>query len=198
MTSQYTSNLFLLYYRAIKIGSTSLHTSSQLLENLLSLLPQLAVKIPNSTFNNIQSIHIKTTTSTALPIYNISLDKRFAGPSQEEIAAREKRLKEKEEKKAEKEREREERRLERSATKDGKGRGKKQKKEKVEGEKGGKRERDEEIELDLEAPIVADGGEEKEERPMKKAKKSNSKVVEEIVAEPVKEKKEKKSKKVKA
>lgn len=121
---------------SIKIGSTSVHTPAQLQANLLALIPQLAVRIPNSDFSNIQSLNIKTSTSIALPIYNTTLDTagRFAGPSKDETDAIAKRQAEKDAAKAEQERkeaEREERRKERSATREGKGRAEKEKKRKA-------------------------------------------------------------------
>lgn len=112
---------------SVKIGSTSLHSADELTANLLALIPQLAVRIPHSSWDNIQSLHIKSSTSTALPIYSVSLDKegRFKGPSEAEEAAKAERaaLKEaKEEERMERELQKEQRRIERSATKDGKGR----------------------------------------------------------------------------
>ncbi|KAK4046464.1 proteasome-interacting protein cic1 [Microbotryomycetes sp. JL201] len=111
---------------SIKIGSLELHDEAQLVANLLSAIPQLAVRIPESPFSNIQSLHIKTSTSTALPIYNARLNDEgvFAGPTQEEIEAKKAAAKEKEKREAEKE----ERRKERSATKEGKGRVEKKRK----------------------------------------------------------------------
>lgn len=123
---------------SVKIGSTSLHSAEQLTANLLALIPQLAVRIPHSAWDNIQSLHIKSATSTALPIYSVSLDKagRFKGASADEEAAKVERAAQKEAKeeaRMEREFAKEQRRLERSATKDGKGReGKKSEKRKAE------------------------------------------------------------------
>ncbi|KAK4047679.1 proteasome-interacting protein cic1 [Microbotryomycetes sp. JL221] len=107
----------------IKIGSTGLHTQQQLVDNLLSAIPQLAIKIPDSTFDNIQSLHIKTSTSTSLPIYNQTLDDKgiFKQPSQDQIDKVQ-------QIKQDKEKQREIGRKERSATKSGKGRAEKKRK----------------------------------------------------------------------
>ncbi|SGY18148.1 BQ5605_C015g07989 [Microbotryum silenes-dioicae] len=114
---------------SIKFGSTGLHTPEQLLDNLLCVIPQLAVRLPfpNDGFDIIQTLHIKSTHSTALPIYNVSLDDqgRFKGPSQAEIEVVQAKKEEKERlalEKQKKELEKEKRRIERSATKTGKGR----------------------------------------------------------------------------
>jgi ribosome biogenesis protein UTP30 len=146
------------------------------------------------SFSNIQSLHIKTTTSVSLPIYNCTLDAqgRFAGPSEDEVKAVEKRRAEKEaeeDARAQKELEREERRKERSATKEGKGRAEKKRKT-----PGGGAEQDvvvEEVEIPVTEPIVEAT---EVERPAKKAKKAKTvEVVEEVA--PVAEEKVKKSKK---
>lgn len=163
--------------RSVKFGSTSLHTPEQLTANLLSLIPQLAVRIPNSPFSNIQSLHIKTSTSISLPIYNCTLDDagRFSGPTAEEVAAVEKRRGEKaaqQELKEQKEREREVRRKERSATKEGKGRAEKKRKAPVAGDV-----EVDETDLPLDTPLT-DATE--TARPVKKSKKAPAKAVEEI------------------
>ncbi len=173
---------------SVKIGSTSLHTPEQLTANLLALIPQLAVKIPHSDWDNIQSLHIKSATSTSLPIYSVSLDKagRFKGPSDKEEAAKAERaaLKEaKEEARMERELQKEQRRIERSATKDGKGReGKKSEKRKAEVEEV-------EEDVSLTEPIA-----EAAAKPAK-AKKEKKAEVAEVEASP---RPAKKSKKVKA
>lgn len=59
---------------AIKIGSLSAHSPQQLLENLIATIPYLAVRLPMGGWDNVQSLHIKTTTSTSLPIWSCSLD----------------------------------------------------------------------------------------------------------------------------
>ncbi|GAA6034762.1 hypothetical protein JCM8097_001157 [Rhodosporidiobolus ruineniae] len=114
---------------SIKLGTTSLHSQPELLANLRAVLPFLASRIPNTpgTFSNILSLHLKTSTSTSLPIYNASLASAFETPelSESQKAEKKKKEEEKEKKKAEraaKEEEKEKRRKERSATKDGKGR----------------------------------------------------------------------------
>jgi ribosome biogenesis protein UTP30 len=172
---------------SVKIGSTSLHSAEQLTANLLALIPQLAVRIPHSNWDNIQSLHIKSATSTSLPIYSVSLDKegRFKGPSAEEEAAKTERaaLKEaKEEERIERELAKEQRRIERSATKDGKGRdGKKSEKRKAQVEEV-------EEDVSLTEPIA-------EATKPAKAKKAAKAEVAEVEASP---RPAKKSKKVKA
>ncbi|KAM0751162.1 ribosomal protein L1, partial [Meredithblackwellia eburnea MCA 4105] len=59
---------------SIKFGSTSLHTPTELLSNLISLIPTLAPRLPSGGWSNVQSLHIKSSTSTSLPIFNTSLD----------------------------------------------------------------------------------------------------------------------------
>ncbi|GAA5865618.1 hypothetical protein JCM8547_007664 [Rhodosporidiobolus lusitaniae] len=127
---------------SIKLGTTSLHTPQELLSNLLAVLPFLATRIPNTpaTFSNILSLHLKTSTSTSLPIYNASLESAFeeVRGSKEQEEERERKVRERKEREEEKE----VRRRERSATKEGRGRlekGTKRRQEEVEGE-------DEEIE----------------------------------------------------
>lgn len=58
---------------AIKIGSLDAHTPEQLRENLLAVIPHLAARLPMGGWDNVQSLHIKTTTSMALPLWNCSL-----------------------------------------------------------------------------------------------------------------------------
>ena len=41
-------------------------------ENIMAVLPCAIKKIPGGSLNNVQSIHIKSTTSTALPLYSAS------------------------------------------------------------------------------------------------------------------------------
>ncbi|GAA5985734.1 hypothetical protein JCM10908_007090 [Rhodotorula pacifica] len=114
---------------SIKLGTTALHSPEELLANLDAVLPHIATRIPNapSTFSNIQSLHLKTSTSVSLPIYVASLQQRFeatglsAAQEEEKRAAKEKKEKEKEERQKRAE-EKEKRRAERSATKEGKGR----------------------------------------------------------------------------
>lgn len=74
---------------SIKVGTTELHSPTELYENLLALLPQLAVRLPHGGWDNLQSLHLKTSTSISLPLYNVSLDVagRFSGPSTAELEA---------------------------------------------------------------------------------------------------------------
>lgn len=157
---------------SIKIGTTSLHTPSELLANLLAVLPYIATRIPNahSSFSNVQSLHLKTSTSTSLPIYNSKLEDRFTGfeLTQEEQKAKDEKLAEKKKLKEEKE----QRAKERSATKDGKGR--LEKKRTVDEEETEETEETEKAEV--EETVVTEAApakkvEEESKRPSKKAKK---------------------------
>jgi ribosome biogenesis protein UTP30 len=108
---------------SIKIGTTALHSPTELYDNLIALLPQLAVRLPHGGFENVQSLHIKTSTSVSLPIYNTSLDVagRFSRPSASEVNAVEGKAAEKlviKEAKEEKVRVRETRRIEREVEKE--------------------------------------------------------------------------------
>ncbi|BGP20189.1 hypothetical protein JCM10213_005957 [Rhodosporidiobolus nylandii] len=156
---------------SIKIGTTSLHSAAELLANLQAVLPYLASRIPNTpaTFSNILSLHLKTSTSTSLPIYNASLATAFDAPElseaqkKERDAAVQKKAQEKAERKA-KEEEKERRRKERSATKEGKGRLEKRTQEDV-------AEEDAEIEAVAEVAAPVEDAKTEEPKP-KKAKKS--------------------------
>jgi len=53
---------------AIKIGTTA-QDPSQIFENLQTALPRIVEKIPRK-WKNIQSLHVKTSDSISLPIYN--------------------------------------------------------------------------------------------------------------------------------
>lgn len=57
---------------SIKVGKTNM-TSEQVAENILTALPAIIDRIPKK-WDNIQSIHLKTSTSVALPIWNRTLD----------------------------------------------------------------------------------------------------------------------------
>ncbi|GAA5929868.1 ribosomal L1 domain-containing protein [Sporobolomyces koalae] len=154
---------------SIKIGTTSLHTPAELLANLQAVLPYIATRIPNapSTFSNVQSLHLKTSTSTSLPIYNAKLEDRFTGYelTEEEQKAKDDKLAEKKRIKEEKE----QRKKERSATKDGQGRlEKKRTADEEETEETEKAQEQEEQEVTEAAPAKK---EEAEKRPNKKAKK---------------------------
>lgn len=59
---------------SIKIGSLSAHSTEDLIDNLVATIPYLAVRLPMGGWDNIQSLHIKTTTSASLPIWSCSLD----------------------------------------------------------------------------------------------------------------------------
>jgi ribosome biogenesis protein UTP30 len=60
--------VFFLFLSAVRIGLTNF-TEQQILENLHAVLQALNQKLPGK-WKNIQSLHIKTTESVALPIYN--------------------------------------------------------------------------------------------------------------------------------
>ena len=146
---------------SVKIGSTSQHSAAELGANLRAVLPYIATRIPAapSTFANVQSLHLKSSTSVSLPIYNASLATRFDAVPEgaEATEARHKA----EEKKAEEKRKRDERdaakekrRLERAVTKEGKGRAE-------------KREREEDVEEEGEAAAAV-----VDEAPKPKAKKA--------------------------
>ncbi|GAA5904328.1 hypothetical protein JCM8208_006837 [Rhodotorula glutinis] len=121
---------------SVKIGSTSQHSAAELGANLRAVLPYIATRIPAapSTFANIQSLHLKSSTSVSLPIYNASLATRFdAVPESAEALDERKKA---EDKKADEKRKRDERdaakekrRLERAVTKEGKGRAEKRERE---------------------------------------------------------------------
>ncbi|KPV73382.1 uncharacterized protein RHOBADRAFT_48785 [Rhodotorula graminis WP1] len=121
---------------SVKIGSTSQHSAAELGANLRAVLPYIATRIPAapSTFANVQSLHLKSSTSVSLPIYNASLSTRFdAVPETAEAADERKKA---EDKKADEKRKRDERdaakekrRLERAVTKEGKGRAEKRERE---------------------------------------------------------------------
>lgn len=59
---------------AIKIGSLSAHSAQDILDNLVATIPYLAVRLPMGGWDNVQSLHIKTTSSTSLPMWSCSLD----------------------------------------------------------------------------------------------------------------------------
>lgn len=128
LTRSSTGNL----HSSIKLGTTALHSADELLANLDAVLPYIATRIPNTpaSFKNIQSLHLKTSTSVSLPIYTASLDQRFeevglsAAQEEEKRAAKERKQKTAEERQKRAE-EKEKRRAERSATKEGKGRAEK-------------------------------------------------------------------------
>jgi ribosome biogenesis protein UTP30 len=92
---------------AVKIGSLAEHTAAQLRENLLAAIPHLAVRLPMGGWDNVQSLHIKTTSSAALPLWNCALDLpgeeskegRFfvADVNEDEVEAKKQAKKEKEE-----------------------------------------------------------------------------------------------------
>lgn len=155
---------------SIKIGTTDLHSPSDLLANLDAVLPYIASRIPQApaSFSNIQSLHLKTSTSTSLPIYNAPLSERFEGTGltaeqeKERAEKLEKKKAEKEERKKRDE-ERDARKRERSATKDGLGRFEK------------KRERkDEEADGDEQVEAEAEKAPEAKEPKAKKAKKASA------------------------
>ena len=56
------------YQSAIKIGTTGF-TADQITENVVTALESIVNNIPQK-WRNVQSIHLKTTSSVALPLYN--------------------------------------------------------------------------------------------------------------------------------
>ncbi|GAA5823196.1 hypothetical protein JCM3770_004311 [Rhodotorula araucariae] len=121
---------------SIKLGSATTHTAAQLADNLRAVLPYVAARIPQApaSFANVQSLHLKSATSVALPVYNATLAGRFedAPEGDDERAARVAAAERKEaERRQREEREaaKEKRRLERAATKEGKGRAEKRERE---------------------------------------------------------------------
>lgn len=131
----------LTHHSSIKLGSTTQLTAAELLSNLRAVLPHIATRIPQapSTFSNVQSLHLKSSTSVALPIYNAALSTRFdpVEEGDEVRAARDLAQRRKEEerrRREEREAEKERRRLERAATREGKGRAEKREREDEDGE----------------------------------------------------------------
>jgi len=53
---------------AVKVGHSG-QTQEQLIENVIAAVSKIAKKVPRG-WNNIQSIHLKTSESVALPLYN--------------------------------------------------------------------------------------------------------------------------------
>lgn len=58
--------------RSIKVGNLS-HTSAQLLANLQAALPSIVKHVPGG-WDNMQSFHLKTSASVALPIWSCKLE----------------------------------------------------------------------------------------------------------------------------
>jgi ribosome biogenesis protein UTP30 len=56
----------------VRLGTVEAHSPDQLIANLEAVLPQLAIRIPEG-WENLQSLHLKTSTSTALPIWNSAM-----------------------------------------------------------------------------------------------------------------------------
>lgn len=63
---------------SIKIGVLGQHSSAQLLRNLSAALPHI-VKNIRENWDNVQSIHIKTSSSASLPIWTCGLDEEEGG-----------------------------------------------------------------------------------------------------------------------
>ncbi|PLW16382.1 hypothetical protein PCANC_04156 [Puccinia coronata f. sp. avenae] len=75
----------------IKFADLSRHSADQIQSNIVDVLGQLGKKIPLGGWNNIQAVHIKTGTSTSLPIWLAPLDDSENGrfniaPTQDELA----------------------------------------------------------------------------------------------------------------
>ncbi|GAA93937.1 uncharacterized protein L969DRAFT_92158 [Mixia osmundae IAM 14324] len=58
---------------SVKVGGIQTHTPDQLFANILAIVPHLAVRLPEGGWDNIQALHLKTTTSASLPIWTSSL-----------------------------------------------------------------------------------------------------------------------------
>ncbi|EFP86474.1 uncharacterized protein PGTG_12430 [Puccinia graminis f. sp. tritici CRL 75-36-700-3] len=58
----------------IKVADLARHSSEQIKLNLVDVLGQLGKKIPLGGWNNIQAVHLKTGTSTSLPLWLAPLD----------------------------------------------------------------------------------------------------------------------------
>jgi len=63
---------------SVKIGVLGQHSSAQLLQNLSTALPHV-VKNIRENWDNVQSIHIKTSSSASLPIWSCKLDEEEGG-----------------------------------------------------------------------------------------------------------------------
>jgi len=63
---------------SVKIGVLGQHSSAQLLQNLSTALPHV-VKNIQENWDNVQSIHIKTSSSASLPIWSCKLDEEEGG-----------------------------------------------------------------------------------------------------------------------
>ena len=63
---------------SVKIGVLGQHSSAQLLQNLSAALPHV-VKNIQENWDNVQSIHIKTSSSASLPIWSCRLDEEEGG-----------------------------------------------------------------------------------------------------------------------
>lgn len=57
----------------IKVGTHDVHDSSQLIDNILAVVPYLAVRLPKGGWENVQALHIKSSTSLSLPIWSCDL-----------------------------------------------------------------------------------------------------------------------------
>ena len=68
----------LLCNSSVKIGILGRHSSAQLLQNLSTSLPHV-VKNIRENWDNVQSIHIKTSSSASLPIWSCQLDEEEGG-----------------------------------------------------------------------------------------------------------------------
>ena len=69
---------YLHYISSVKIGVLGQHSSAQLLQNLSTALPHV-IKNISENWDNVQSIHIKTSLSASLPIWSCRLDEEEGG-----------------------------------------------------------------------------------------------------------------------
>lgn len=63
---------------SVKVGVLGQHSSAQLLQNLSTALPHV-IKNIRENWDNVQSIHIKTSSSASLPIWTCRLDEEEGG-----------------------------------------------------------------------------------------------------------------------
>lgn len=70
--------MYLHWISSVKIGVLGQHSSTQLLQNLSIALPHV-IKNIRENWDNVQSIHVKTSLSASLPIWSCRLDEEEGG-----------------------------------------------------------------------------------------------------------------------
>lgn len=63
----------------LKLGSATRHSKTELQANLETVVTHLAAKLPLGGWDNVQALHVKSGTSTSLPIWNASLEADVPG-----------------------------------------------------------------------------------------------------------------------